>query len=411
MPIVRRRQPGFGEESLESARARDLQERRERTKDINWSSQGEMDDIIDRKRKAEDEEPYNTDDVRTKQMRIVAQAVAKRSLLQGVGSEDIDIGYGLPSSRASAEEEEEDAEDDVEEGDEHIGEDAGAQLVNEAGGDVATSTSTMQGDEIIEPGGVKMIVQVMEQEPQVEGEDLVGDAAEMSADVEEQDDDLMVEDVKESEIVMEDTDTVEDVGEDGVRLEDAEDDHDGAEDVLADVERHVAMELSAAEEDVNAGLAALSGSAVPTVADETAVTANTDLQDTVPLVEQSAEPPLVADAYGSAEAEGDETFYEGASAIDVDQPGEVHQPLDVTAAPADVEQRVVVSNDTTVATRTPKKTRREATLPVTVRTEEQERAWALKTKRAKKRARYVICKKTRRDAAAAKPPGAAITPA
>ncbi|KAK5681408.1 hypothetical protein LTS10_005938 [Elasticomyces elasticus] len=411
MPIVRRRQPGFGEESLESARARDLQERRERTKDINWS-RAEMNDLVDRKRKAEDEEPYNTDDVRTKQMRIVAQAVAKRSLLQGVGSEDIDIGYGLPSSRASAEEEEEDAEDDVEEGDEQIGEDAGAQLVNEAGGDVATSTSTMQGDEMIEPGGVKVIVQVMEQEPQVEGEDLVGDAAEMSADVEEQDDDLMVEDVKESEIVMEDTDTVEDVEEDGVRLEDAEDDQDGAEDVLADVERHVAMELSAAEEDVNAGLAALSGSAVSTVADETAVTANTDLQDTVPLVEQSAEPPLVADAYGSAEAEGDETFYEGASAIDVDQPGEVHQSLDVTAAPADdVEQRIAVSNDTTVAIRTSKKARREATLPVTVRTEEQERAWALKTKRAKKRARYVICKKTKRAAAAAKPPGAAITPA
>ncbi|KAK4890021.1 hypothetical protein LTR27_011240 [Elasticomyces elasticus] len=409
MPIVRRRQPGFGEESLESARARDLQERRERTKDINWSSRGEMDDIIDRKRKAEDEEPYNTDDVRTKQMRIVAQAVAKRSLLQGVGSEDIDIGYGLPSSRASAEEEEEDAEEDAEEGDEQIGEDAGAQLVNEAGGDVATSTSTMQGDEIVEPGGVRVVVQVMEQEPQVEGEDLVADAAEMSANVEEQDDDLMVEDVKESEIVMEDTDTVE---EDGVRLEDAEDDQDGAEDVLADVERHVAMELSAAEEDVNAGLAALSGSAVPTVADDTAVTANTDLQDTVPLVEQSAEPPLVADAYGSAEAEGDETFYEGASAIDVDQPGEVHQPLDVTAAPADdVEQRIAVSNDTTVAIRTSKKARREATLPVTVRTEEQERAWALKTKRAKKRARYVICKKTRRAAAAAKPTGAAVTPA
>ncbi|KAK4951272.1 hypothetical protein LTR10_010245 [Elasticomyces elasticus] len=356
MPIVRRRQPGFGEESLESARARDLQERRERTKDINWS---EMNDLVDRKRKAEDEEPYNKDGVRTKQMRIVAQAVAKRSLLQGVGSEDIDIGYGLPSSRASAEEEEEDVEEDAEEGDEQIGEDAGAQLVNEAGGDVATSTSTMQGDETIEPGGVRVVVQVMEQEPQVEGEDLAGDAAEMSADVEEQDNDLMVEDVKESEIIMEDTDTVEDVEEDGVRLEDAKDDEDRAEDVLADVERHVAMELSAAEEDVDAGLAALSGNAEPIVADQTAVTANNDVQRTVPIVEQP----------------------------------------------------VNVSNDTTVATKPAKKARREAILPVEVRTEEQERAWALKTKRAKKRARYVICKKTKRAAAAAKPPGAAITPA
>ncbi|KAK5697471.1 hypothetical protein LTR97_007609 [Elasticomyces elasticus] len=351
MPIVRRRQPGFGEESLESARARDLQERKERTKDINWS-RAEMNDIIDRKRKAEDEEPYNTDDVRTKQMRIVAQAVAKRSLLQGVGSEDIDIGYGLPSSRASAEEEEEDVEEDAEEGDEQIGEDAGAQLVNEAGGDVATSTSTMQGDE---PGGVRVIVQVVEQEPQVEGEDLAGDAAEMSADVEEQDNDLMVEDVKESEIVMENTDTVEDVEEDGVRLEDAEDDEDRAEDVLADVERHVAMELSAAEEDVDAGLAALSGNAEPIVANQTAATANNDLQRTVPIVEQ---------------------------------------PVDVT-----------------VATKPAKKARREATLPVEVRTEEQERAWALKTKRAKKRARYVVCKKAKRAAAAAKPSGAAIVPA
>ncbi|KAK3643053.1 hypothetical protein LTR56_010427 [Elasticomyces elasticus] len=357
MPIVRRRQPGFGEESLESARARDFEERRERTKDINWSGQAEMEDIVDRKRKAEDQEPYNTDNVRTKQMRIVAQAVAKRSLLQGVGSEDIDIGYGLPSSRASAEEEEE-AEDDAEEDDEQIGEDAGAQLVNEAG-DVATSTSTMQGDEIVEPGGVRVIVQVMEQEPQVEGEDLAGDAAEMSADAEEQDNDLMVEDVKESEIVMEDTDTVEDVEEDGVRLEDAEDDEDRAEDVLADVERHVAMELSAAEEDVDAGLAALSGNAEPIVANQTAAPANNDLQRTVPIVEQ---------------------------------------PVDV-------------SNDTTVATKPAKKARREATLPLEVRTEEQERAWALKTKRAKKRARYVICKKAKRAAAAAKPPGAAITSA
>ncbi|KAK3648481.1 hypothetical protein LTR22_013373 [Elasticomyces elasticus] len=316
-----------------------------------------MEDIVDRKRKAEDQEPYNTDNVRTKQMRIVAQAVAKRSLLQGVGSEDIDIGYGLPSSRASAEEEEE-AEDDAEEDDEQIGEDAGAQLVNEAG-DVATSTSTMQGDEIVEPGGVRVIVQVMEQEPQVEGEDLAGDAAEMSADAEEQDNDLMVEDVKESEIVMEDTDTVEDVEEDGVRLEDAEDDEDRAEDVLADVERHVAMELSAAEEDVDAGLAALSGNAEPIVANQTAAPANNDLQRTVPIVEQ---------------------------------------PVDV-------------SNDTTVATKPAKKARREATLPLEVRTEEQERAWALKTKRAKKRARYVICKKAKRAAAAAKPPGAAITSA
>ncbi|KAK5715598.1 hypothetical protein LTR15_010243 [Elasticomyces elasticus] len=314
-----------------------------------------MEDIVDRKRKAEDEEPYNTDNVRTKQMRIVAQAVAKRSLLQGVGSEDIDIGYGLPSSRASAEEEEE-AEDDAEEDDAQIGEDAGAQLVNEAGGDVATSTSTMQGDEIVEPGGVRVIVQVMKQEPQVEGEDLDGDAAEMSADVEEQDDDFMVEDVKESEIVMEDTDTVE---ENGVRLEDAEDDQDRAEDVLADVERHVAMELNAAEEDVDAGLAALSRGANSIVANQAAATANNHLQGTVPVVEQ---------------------------------------PVDV-------------SNDATIATKPAKKARREATLPVEVRTEEQERAWALKTKRAKKRARYVICKKAKRAAAATKPPGAAITPA
>ncbi|TKA65150.1 hypothetical protein B0A55_09877, partial [Friedmanniomyces simplex] len=104
MPIVRRRQPGFGVESIQSARARDLRERWERTRDINWTSQAEMDEIVEKKRKAEEEEPYNRAEVRSKQRRLVAQEVARRSMLQGVGSEDTDIGFALPSSTSSAEE-------------------------------------------------------------------------------------------------------------------------------------------------------------------------------------------------------------------------------------------------------------------------------------------------------------------
>lgn len=78
--VTRKRTPGFGVEPLEEAKKRDLKERKERTKDINWSSQAEMDEIVEKKRKAEDEEDYNKPALRNKQRRLVAQEAARRSL-------------------------------------------------------------------------------------------------------------------------------------------------------------------------------------------------------------------------------------------------------------------------------------------------------------------------------------------
>lgn len=79
MPIKRRKTPGFGQESLESAKARDWVERRERTKDINWSSEVEMEELMTKKRKAEEAEPYNKPKSR-KRSQAVAKEVAKRSV-------------------------------------------------------------------------------------------------------------------------------------------------------------------------------------------------------------------------------------------------------------------------------------------------------------------------------------------
>lgn len=79
MPVKRKRTPGFGKEPIEEAKARDLVERRERTKDINWSSEQEMEELMVKKRKAEEAQPYNQPKVR-KQSQAVAQEVARRSL-------------------------------------------------------------------------------------------------------------------------------------------------------------------------------------------------------------------------------------------------------------------------------------------------------------------------------------------
>ena len=94
--MPRRKNPGFGvvprdktkyQKKRAEEAARELTERKARTKDINWSSTAEMLTLMQQKDKLEDQEEYNKPALRSKQSKAVATEVARRSLGRSVSRE------------------------------------------------------------------------------------------------------------------------------------------------------------------------------------------------------------------------------------------------------------------------------------------------------------------------------------
>ncbi|KAK1074905.1 hypothetical protein LTR74_000749 [Friedmanniomyces endolithicus] len=79
----KRKPPQIITERPLDATTRKFLEKRDGTKNINWATQEKMDAIVAKKRKAEDEELYNSSDVRRKQQRLVVEEAAGMPMLRG----------------------------------------------------------------------------------------------------------------------------------------------------------------------------------------------------------------------------------------------------------------------------------------------------------------------------------------
>ncbi|KAK1091165.1 hypothetical protein LTR48_006846 [Friedmanniomyces endolithicus] len=66
------------------ATTRKFLEKRDGVKNIKWATQEKMDAIVAKKRKAEDEELYNSSEMRRKQQRLVMEEAARMPMLRGV---------------------------------------------------------------------------------------------------------------------------------------------------------------------------------------------------------------------------------------------------------------------------------------------------------------------------------------
>ena len=79
----KRKPPQIITERPLDATTRKFLEKRDGVKNINWATQEKMDAIVAKKRKAEEEELYNSSDLRRKQQRLDVEEAARMPMLRG----------------------------------------------------------------------------------------------------------------------------------------------------------------------------------------------------------------------------------------------------------------------------------------------------------------------------------------
>ncbi|KAK0928190.1 hypothetical protein LTR57_002924 [Friedmanniomyces endolithicus] len=100
----KRKPPQIITERPLDATTRNVLEKRDGIKNVNWATQEKMDAIVAKKRKAEDEELYNSSDMRRKQQQLVVEEAARMPMLRGSESagSSADLDFDLPFSHTTS---------------------------------------------------------------------------------------------------------------------------------------------------------------------------------------------------------------------------------------------------------------------------------------------------------------------
>ncbi|KAK0951793.1 hypothetical protein LTR91_024776 [Friedmanniomyces endolithicus] len=98
----KRKPPQIITERPLDATTRKFLEKRDGVKNINWATQEKMDAIVAKKRKAEEEELYNSSDLRRKQQRLDVEEAARMPMLRGSADLDFDLPFSPSTSVAEA---------------------------------------------------------------------------------------------------------------------------------------------------------------------------------------------------------------------------------------------------------------------------------------------------------------------